>query len=68
MDPNRPPPLSSVWSARLLAMLNCASDGWSGPRSIRAAMRCGDFCGLGEFKLRVAVVELPAQNLLEPPC
>jgi hypothetical protein len=65
MDPNMPPPLSSVWSARLLAMLNYASVG--GPDRVQYELRCGDFCGLGGLKLRVAVFELPAQNLLEPP-
>jgi hypothetical protein len=65
MDPNMPPPLSSVWSARLLAMPNYASVG--GADRVQYELRCGDFCGLGGLKLGVAVFELPAQNLLEPP-
>jgi hypothetical protein len=44
-------------------MLNYASDG--GRDRVQYELRSGGFPGL---KLRVTVFELPAQNLLEPPC
>jgi hypothetical protein len=61
-----PPPLFSVSSARLLAMLNYANDG--GRDRVQYELRCGDFWGLVGLKLRVAVFELSAQNLVELPC
>ena len=44
-------------------MLNYASDG--GRDRVQYELRSGGVWGL---KLRVTVSELPAQNLLEPPC
>jgi hypothetical protein len=46
-------------------MLNYAGVG--GPDRVQYELRCGDFCDLRGLKLQVAVFELPAQNLLEPP-